>query len=81
MTEELAWGEAGQRYLPGFGARAEEHWGDGRNTLALIDAIREGRADALTGRVLFVDDDLDLLSEQAARSPDLRRLRISHEVV
>src|SRR3954469_18755821 len=36
MTEKLAWGDAGQRYLPGFGARAEEHWGDGQDTLALV---------------------------------------------
>src|SRR3954451_20345362 len=77
MTEDLAWGDAGQRYLPGSGARAEENWGDGSDTLALVDAIRDGRAYALTGRVLFVDDDLAVLSDQAARSPDLRRLRIS----
>jgi len=80
MTEELAWGDAGQRYLPGFGERAEKHWGDGRDTLVLIDEIREGRADALTGRLLFVDDDLAVLGEQAGSSPDLRRLRISLEV-
>ena len=79
MTEALAWGEAGQRYLPRFGERAEAHWGDGRAAAALVDAIRAGRADALTGRVLFVEDDLAALSEQATRSQDLRRLRISLE--
>jgi len=77
MTEALAWGEAGQRHLPGFGERAEAHWGDGRQASALIDAIRAGRADALAGRVLLVDDDLAVLSEEATRSPDLRKLRLS----
>jgi len=77
MTQTLAWGEAGQRYLPRFGERAEAHWGDGREATALVDEIRAGRADALAGRVLFVDDDLAALSEQVTRSPDLRKLRIT----
>jgi len=81
MTEALAWGETGRRYLPRFGDRAEDNWGDGRQAAALLDAIRTGRADTLTGRVLFVDDDLALLSEQAERSPDLRRLRISLDTI
>jgi len=79
MTEALAWGDAGQRFLPGFGERAEEHWGDGREALALVDAIRDGNADELTGRLLFAGDDLASLTEQASSSPDLRRLRISFE--
>ena len=79
MTEALAWGDAGKRFLPGFGERAEEHWGDGRDALALVDAIREGKADGLTGRIIFAGDDLALLTEQASRSPSLRRLRISFE--
>lgn len=79
MTEALAWGDAGQRFLPGFGERVEARWGDGRDALVLVDAIGNGEADELTGRVLFAGDDLALLSEQAARSPDLRRLRISFD--
>lgn len=77
MTETLAWGAAGRQFLPGFGARAEDNWGDGHDALTLIMAIQQGEADTLTGRVLFAGDDLPLLTEQAAKSPDLRRLRIS----
>lgn len=30
MTERLAWSEQGRTWLPGFGASAGQHWGDGQ---------------------------------------------------
>ena len=80
LTEALAWGHAGRRYLPGFGARAETRWSDGHAAAVLVDAIMRGDADSLTGRVLWAGDDLTLLADQVSHSPDLRRLRLTLEV-
>jgi NAD(P)-dependent dehydrogenase (short-subunit alcohol dehydrogenase family) len=77
LTERLAWGEPGRRFLPQFGERAEAHWGDGRGTITLIDAIAEGKADGLTGRIVSPDDDLRELTRQVSHSADIRRLRVS----
>src|SRR5215469_726925 len=51
MTEQLAWGELGKTWLPGF-ADAEQRWGDGQPAISMIKAIGAGAADELTGRVL-----------------------------
>jgi len=72
----LAWGEQGQTWLPGFGDRAEQHWGDARAATALIEAIATGTADELTGRVLLAGDDLDVLTRECQADPDRRRLRL-----
>ena len=76
MTEQLAWGEQGRTWLPGFGDRAQQHWGDARAATALIEAIATGTADELTGRVLLAGDDLDVLTRECQADPDRRRLRL-----
>ncbi len=77
MTEGLAWGEQGRAWLPGFGARAEQRWGDGQPAAALIEAIARGAADELAGRVLLAGDDLSDLARKCRADPDYRRLRLS----
>lgn len=76
MTEQLARSEEGQRWLPHFGPRAEQHWGDGSSAVALVKQILAGAADALAGRIIHAGDDLEELAEQARDDEDLRRLRI-----
>lgn len=76
MTERLAWSEEGQKWLPDFKPRAEQHWGDGASAVALIERILGGEADELAGRVVHVGDDLERLIERARADDDLRRLRI-----
>jgi hypothetical protein len=77
MTERLAWSEQGRAWLPGFGARAGQHWGDGQAAAELIEAIATGAADRLAGRVLLAGDDLSTLARQCQSDPDHRRLRLS----
>lgn len=62
MTERLAWGEDGRRWLPDFAAGADKRWGDARPAAELVEAIALGAADQLTGRVLYPGDDLSALS-------------------
>ena len=77
MTERLAWGEEGRRWLPGFAAAAEKRWGEARPAAELVEAIALGAADQLTGRVLRPGDDLSALSAACQSDPDHRRLRLS----
>ena len=77
MTEDLASSEAGQQWLPGFGARAREHWGDGAPAIAFIKRLHAGDADGLSGRVIHVDDDLAALTAQCAEERNYRRLRVN----
>ena len=48
MTEQLAWGEQGRAWLPGFGETAERRWADAQPAADLITAIALGAADQLT---------------------------------
>jgi NAD(P)-dependent dehydrogenase (short-subunit alcohol dehydrogenase family) len=77
MTERLARGAGGRRYLPGFAASAERRWGGAGPAERLIVAIAQGEADRLGGRVLHPADDLAALTAACAADPDLRRLRLS----
>jgi NAD(P)-dependent dehydrogenase (short-subunit alcohol dehydrogenase family) len=77
MTERLAWGEAGRRWLPGFAAGAENRWGDARPAAELVEAIVLGIAGQLTGRVLYPGDDLSALSAACQSDPDHRWLRLN----
>ncbi len=76
MTEQLAWGEEGRTWLPGFGETAPRRWGDAQAAAGLIEAIATGSADELTGRVLLAGDDLAALTRECRADPDRRRLRI-----
>ena len=76
LTERLAWGADGQAWLPRFGIGVEDRWGDGGPAAELVEAIALGRADALSGRVLHVGDDLAELAERCRVDQDLRRLRL-----
>ena len=76
LTERLAWGAEGRTWLPRFGVGVEDRWGDGRQAADLVEAIALGRADALSGRVLHVGDDLAELAERCGDDQDLRRLRL-----
>jgi NAD(P)-dependent dehydrogenase (short-subunit alcohol dehydrogenase family) len=76
MTERLAYHPEGREWLPGFGRRAAEHWGDGAAAVELIQRVDAGDADGLAGRVLQVGDDLASLTRDCAVDPNLRRLRI-----
>lgn len=76
MTEHLAHGAEGRRWLPEFGQRAPGRWGDGAPAVDLIRGIDAGRADQLAGRVIRVGDDLETLTMACERDPDQRRLRL-----
>jgi NAD(P)-dependent dehydrogenase (short-subunit alcohol dehydrogenase family) len=76
MTEHLAWSDQGRQWIPGFGLRADKSWGDGHTAIELVDEILTGAADDLSGRIVHAGDELSDLARQAARSHDLRRLRI-----
>ena len=76
MTEHLADGAEGRRWLPTFGLRAAEHWGDGATAVGLIRRIGAREADGLAGRVIHVGDDLQALTVACAGDPNLRRLRL-----
>jgi NAD(P)-dependent dehydrogenase (short-subunit alcohol dehydrogenase family) len=76
MTERLAHGEAGRRWLPHFGPTAAQRWGTAQPAADLIETIALGHADHLTGRVLHAGDDLDQLTSRSHTDPDLRRLRL-----
>jgi len=75
MTEQLAWGQQGRAWLPGFGERAERRWGDAQPA-GLVTAIALGAADQLTGRILHPRDDLSALTAQCQSQPGRRRLRL-----
>lgn len=79
MTENLASGVEGRQWLPDFGPRAADHWGDGAGAVDLILRISAGHADALAGRVIHVGDDLKNLSEVCDSESNHRRLRICQE--
>lgn len=49
MTEQLAWGQQGRAWLPGFGETAERRWTDAQAAADLVTAIALGAADQLTG--------------------------------
>jgi len=76
MTEHLAFGVEGRKWLPDFGPHAADHWGDGTGAVDLIRRISAGHADALEGRLIHVGDDLETMCEVGNREPDHRRLRI-----
>jgi NAD(P)-dependent dehydrogenase (short-subunit alcohol dehydrogenase family) len=76
MTEQLAWGEQGRAWLPGFGETAERRWADAQPAADLITAIALGAADELTGRILHPHDDLSALTAQCRSQPGRRRLRL-----
>ena len=76
MTEQLAWGQQGRAWLPGFGETAERRWTDAQPAADLITAIALGAADQLTGRILHPRDDLSALTEQCQSQPGRRRLRL-----
>lgn len=75
MTEYLVESDAGRRWLPEFGVRAKDHWGDGSAAVTLVHRIVAGEADALAGRIVYVGDDIDALSERSDED-HVRRLRI-----
>jgi hypothetical protein len=77
MTEGLARGEPGRSWLPGFGASADQRWGDSQAAASLIEAIALGAADELTGRILHAGDDLAMIADRCRSDPDYRRLRLS----
>lgn len=76
MTEHLASGADGQRWMPGFGGFAREHWGDGATALTLVRRIVAGEADELSGRLVYAHDDLASLAARCRTDVDLHRLRI-----
>jgi NAD(P)-dependent dehydrogenase (short-subunit alcohol dehydrogenase family) len=76
LTERLAWGAEGKAWLPRFGIGVEDRWGDAGPAADLVEAVALGRADALSGRVLHVGDDLAKLAERCRVDQDLRRLRL-----
>jgi hypothetical protein len=77
VTEWLARSEQGREWLPGFGERAAQRWGDGQAAAGLIEAIAAGAADDLTGRVVLAGDDLSTLADACRADLDRRRLRLS----
>ena len=76
MTERLARSEEGQRWLPRFGVRVEERWGDGESAVHLVEQILAGAADEFSGRTIYTGEDLQHLAERIALDPELRRLRL-----
>ena len=76
MTEHLASSEAGRQWLPEFGRRARDHWGDGASAVALIKMLNDGEGDGLSGRIVHVGDDLEALTSQCGDDSDLHRLRV-----
>ena len=76
MTEQLAWGQQGRAWLPGFSETAERRWADAQPAADLITAIALGAADQLTGRILHPRDDLSALTRQCQSQPGRRRLRL-----
>jgi hypothetical protein len=76
MTEHLASSPEGRAWLPEFGPRARDHWGDGTDAVALIRRINAGEADSLAGRIVHAGDDLEQLATECERDPDRGRLRL-----
>lgn len=76
LTERLAWAADGRAWLPRFGVGVEDRWGDGRPAADLVEVIALGEADALSGRILHVGDDVAELTERCRVDQDLRRLRL-----
>lgn len=76
MTEHLAYGSEARQWLPTFGQRAPDHWGDGVEAVDLIRQIIAGRADGLAGRVVHVGDDLEQMTAACDDDPNRRRLRL-----
>jgi 3-oxoacyl-[acyl-carrier protein] reductase len=76
LTERLAWSGEGKEWLPRFGIGVEDRWGDAGPAAELVEAIALGEADALSGRILHVGDDLAELAERCRADQDLRRLRL-----
>jgi NAD(P)-dependent dehydrogenase (short-subunit alcohol dehydrogenase family) len=78
MTESLAFTEEGREWLPAFGERAPDHWGDGAEAVDLVRRISAGHADALGGRVVQIDDDLQSLTRACESDTDHHHLRLRH---
>ena len=76
MTEHLASSAEGRQWLPSFGKRAPDHWGDGASAYQLVRQIIAGAADELSGRVVAADDELARLVAASADDADVRRLRL-----
>ena len=76
MTEQLARGDQGRKWLPSFAESAADRWGDAQPAAELITAIALGAADHLSGRILHPRDDLSALTGQCQSEPDRRRLRL-----
>lgn len=76
MTEHLASSEDGRRWVPGFGCRAEQNWGNGDSAVELLDKIMAGAADEMAGRIVHTGDNLAELAVRVAADADLRRLRL-----
>jgi len=58
MTEHLARSESGRTWVPDFGPRAEQHWGDGASAIEMVRRIAAGEADSYSGRIIHAGDDL-----------------------
>jgi NAD(P)-dependent dehydrogenase (short-subunit alcohol dehydrogenase family) len=78
MTEHLARSPEARRWLPEFGQRAPDHWGDGSSAIDLIRLINAGEADGLAGRIVHAGDDLEKLTLVCNDDPNHHRLRHRH---
>jgi NAD(P)-dependent dehydrogenase (short-subunit alcohol dehydrogenase family) len=76
MTESMAFSEDGQQWLPAFGERAPDHWGEGTEAVDLIRRISAGHADALGGRVIDVASDLKTIAQVCESDPEHHLLRL-----
>ncbi len=73
MTERLAFGAEGRRWLPEFEQHARTHWGDGTSAVGLVRRILNGEADRWSGRVLRTADSL---ADPPDPADNTRQLRI-----
>lgn len=76
MTEHLAQSDAGRRWVPGFGTRAAQNWGNGDSTIGLLDQIMAGETDELAGRIVHAGQNVAQLAAQIAAGNDAGHLRL-----
>jgi NAD(P)-dependent dehydrogenase (short-subunit alcohol dehydrogenase family) len=78
MVEESLLGEPGRRWRPQIAEIPPEEYTPAQRTGDLLVRVAAGDADALSGRFLHVEDDLDALLADAARitADDLLTLRL-----